>query len=367
MPQFTTSSDHRRSAVLRGARTVVVLVALTLVAALVPASGAGAGAGTAGGSRRDSSVCPLGPRLVPHCGGQVLTGAYVAPKAGESYSRAFARYETETGAPTQVVHFYYRGDRLFPNADEQKALRQGGVRRILYAAWKPDEGYTWRQVADGAADAMIRRQAEYLRQNWRERMFLTVHHEPENEVKDYPGSGYEARDYRAMFRHVEDVFAASGVTNVVWVMNYMGFERWALTDWFDDLYAGDAYVDWLAYDPYKTAGIGGQEGGFSSLVNQFYDGSDWRGFYRWARANHPGKPVMMGEWGVGERWDNPAWKPGLFRAIAKRLDRFPRLKALIYFDNDNADVAGNVSVDTTAASLAAFRGFLDSGKVATIG
>jgi len=349
---------------------MVAVLGLALLAGVTPGSSPSAhAASTLSTATTDpaGTTCPLSPRLVPRCGGRVLTGAYVAPKAGETYSRAFARYEQETGAPTQVVHLYYRGDRRFPNADEQQALRQGGVRRILFAAWKPDEGYTWRQVADGAADAMITRQADYLRENWNRKMFLTIHHEPENEVQDRAGSGYEARDYRAMFQHVEDVFDARGLDKVVWVMNYMGFERWALTDWFDDLYPGDRYVGWLAYDPYKTAGIGGQEGGFNSLVNQYYGASDWRGFYRWARAEHPGRPVMMGEWGIGEREGDPSWKPSLFRSIAKRLDRFPRLKALIYFDNDDADVAGNVSVDTTRDSLRAFRGFLDSGRVATIG
>ena len=32
--------------------------------------------------------------------------------------------------------------------------------------------------------------------------------------------------YRAMWRHTRDIFDAAGVTNVVWVMNYMGLENW---------------------------------------------------------------------------------------------------------------------------------------------
>jgi hypothetical protein len=371
--QFQQSHQTHRSTVqyvrhrLPGrAALVLVAAALALLAGLAPASlhaggSAASAASAAGGS------CALGPRLVPLCGQRVLTGAYVSPRSGETYSRAFDRFEQQTGAPTQIVHLYYRGARLFPSSDEQVALRQGGHRRILFAAWKPDDGYTWRQVADGKADAVLRQEADYLKANWRQKMFLTIHHEPENEVQERPGSGYRAEDYRAMFRHVEDVFDARGVSNVVWVMNYMGFERWAVSDWFPKLYPGRRYVDWLAYDPYKTAGLGGQDGGFGTLVNQYYGASDFRGFYRWARQHHPRRPVMLAEWGIGERSGAPQWKADLFRSISKQLDRYPALRALVYFDHDDADVAGNVSIDTSGASLDGFRAFVHSGVVASIG
>ena len=57
----------------RAARMVVLLVALALTAAVLPATGAGAAA--ARDHRRDSASCYLGYRLVPQCGGRVLAGA----------------------------------------------------------------------------------------------------------------------------------------------------------------------------------------------------------------------------------------------------------------------------------------------------
>lgn len=352
----------------RGARhlrayALAVMLGLALIGH-ASSSDAASGPG-ARSADRSAQTCRVDYRLVPTCPG-VLSGAYVSPHSGENYSLATARFERQSDARADVLHFYYRGDRMFPNADETAALSRGPGTRTLFAAWKPDDGYTWRQVANGAADARLIREAAYLRAHWTWKMFLTVHHEPENEVKDWPGSGYEAADYRAMFRHVEDVFDASGVTNVVWVMNYMGAQKWALASWYDDLWPGWRYADWIAFDPYKTSGLGGQDGGFASLVNQHWGSTSWRGAYRWAHQNHPYKPVMLAEWGIGERADQPSWKADFFRGIASRLDRFPRLKALIYFDNDAADVAGDVSVDTSTASLLGFRDFLSSGVVANI-
>ena len=345
------------------AHTVIVLsVVLSVVGVLVTTFLSTADAAPDRGDR----PCRLGQRLVPTCGG-VLAGAYVAPHAGESFGDAVARFEEESAHRAQILHFYYRGDRLFPSADEVEALDRGPRHHVLLANWKPDDGYTWRQVADGAADARLVREATYLQQTWSHRILLAVHHEPENEVRATPGSGYTALDYRDMFRHVVDVFREHGATRVNWVMNYMGAQKWALADWYPELWPGNRYVDWIAFDPYKTAGLGGQDGGFATLVNQYWGSTAWRGAYDWAHRNHPHKPVMLGEWGVGERSDDPTWKADFFRSIPSQLDEFPQLKALVYFDNDDADVAGNVSIDTTSQSLRGFRDYLGSESLARIG
>ena len=48
-----------------------------------------------------------------------------------------------------------------------------------------------------------------------EKVFFTVHHEPEDEVGSY-GS---IADYANMYRHIHDRFEAKGETNVVYVWN----------------------------------------------------------------------------------------------------------------------------------------------------
>jgi hypothetical protein len=117
----------------------------------------------------------------------------------------------------------------------------------------------------------------------------------------------------------------------VFVVNYMGFNGWA--SMVDELYPGNDVVDWIAYDPY----------GFKMHTDfgEFLDTSNksWPGFYSWATAKAPGKPIMLAEWG----WDlnkQPA-APEILDAGVPIIQRdFPMLKALVYWHDD----ADNFSV-----------------------
>ncbi|MCM0619952.1 hypothetical protein [Nocardioides bruguierae] len=396
MPRLTTTSPagtcasttihDRRTSTRRAPRALMLLVALGLVLTLLPAmlppgTGAaplaraadgqddGSAAASQGGTalRAAAGGCRLTKILVPRCRGGVLTGAYVQPRAGESWVHAVRRFERSSGGRLGTVHLYYRGDDRFPSDVQKQALRQGGQGpRLLFANWKVDDGYTWREVAQGDADQRIRAQARYLKSAWNRKMFLTVHHEPEDEVVDTKGSGYTALAYRAMYRHVVDVFEDEGVTNVVWVMNYMGFEGWHLKPWFHQLWPGARYVDWIAYDSYMSQDLGGYDpDGLRGLLNRHWS-SDWRGFYRWATHRHPHKPLMLGEWGLGERPGRPRWKGSFLRKMGNRLATAPRLKAMMYFDHDEAAIAGDVTIDTSARSLRGFRVLRRSDPVASV-
>src|SRR5207245_8574149 len=77
------------------------------------------------------------------------------------------------------------------------------------------------------------------------KVFITIHHEPENDVSGggsgcsglvYAGSSGTPYDYRAMWQNVRNRFDNIGATNVVWVMDYMNYPRWACL--VNDLYPG---------------------------------------------------------------------------------------------------------------------------------
>ena len=57
-------------------------------------------------------------------------------------------------------------------------------------------------------------------------MFLAIWHEPENDMKGC-GSGKTEADYAAMYRYDVTRLRSLGVTNAVFVMNYMGFSGWS--------------------------------------------------------------------------------------------------------------------------------------------
>ena len=51
-----------------------------------------------------------------------------------------------------------------------------------------------------------------------------------------------------MWNYVQDRFEALGVTNIVWVMNYLGYDGWDCL--FPELWPGNDRVDWITWDPY---------------------------------------------------------------------------------------------------------------------
>ena len=107
-------------------------------------------------------------------------------------------------------------------------------------------------------------------------------------------------------------------------MNYMGFAKWA--DVVDPLYPGDDVVDWIAYDPYGAEA----QNDIAHILNR-PNRTDWPGFYEWATAKAPDKPIMLGEWGINLLVQPIA--PEILTDAAGTIRRqFPMLKALVYWN-----------------------------------
>ncbi len=274
--------------------------------------------------------CGYSAKLVPNCG----RWWGVAPMAltRQPLQIALPKEERFAGRRMDIVHAYHTNGQLFPTAAERAVARAPGANRLLLLNWKPATDLSWRQVAQGAADARIDRLAAHIRSTFRQRFFLAIYHEPEDNVRQVPGSGYRAEDYAAMFRHVVARLRADKVTWAVTVMNYMGFVNWTARSWFPKLWPGNAYVDWIGIDPYGTgaAKTSYTANTFSTLINR--TGGSFPGFYTWATKTHPGKPMMLAEWGVGSAKGSYGGQARFFDNVAASLKDYPMLKALVYFD-----------------------------------
>ena len=168
---------------------------------------------------------------------------------------------------------------------------------------------------------------------------MNIYHEPEDNVKNWSGSGMTATDYRNMYRYVVNKLRAHGVTNAVYVWNPMGYYGWL--EYLDDLYPGHDVVDWMCYDPYATDN---RFPTFENLVNsQNRPGIGWPGSYNWLTNKAPGKPLMMCEWGVDLKSNtNPA--SVLDVDAAKIIAKYPMLKAVVYWNDIGV---GNYRIDDT--------------------
>lgn len=300
------------------------------------------------GIRPSAPDCEVTVRLVPSCG--VWWG--VAPEVftGRRPGRALERAEERMGRPADIMHVYHRGSELFPTAEERAIARDPAGRRLLLVNWKPSFDHTWAEIAGGAIDRRIDRLADHVRGSFPERFFLTVHHEPENDVRERPGSGMTAEDYSAMFRHVVLRLRQRGVTNAVTVMTYMGAPNWAAEPWFERLYPGDDVVDWVAMDPYADDRVRSFDGLVNKTREEF---AGWPGFYRWMQSRFPTKPIMIAEWGVFERRAEPGFKESFFSSVRREMRLYPQIKALVYFDSPRAP-RGDTRFDTTPGGLRTF-------------
>lgn len=277
---------------------------------------------------------------------------------GESWDQALGNFEEQMGRPAGIAHYYHRDGQLFPTASEIARAREPGKKRLLYLNWKPATDRSWAQVAAGdpTVNARIDKLSAHIKANYNEKFFLTIYHEPEDNVQPAAGSGYTAADYRAMFRYTVNRMRANGVSNAVFVMNYMGIPRWGTEPWFETLYPGDDVVDWIAEDPYSFGTNSEWRAQFGGMVNRREARyPSWPGFYTWATTQHPSKPIMLGEWGVDEIESDPGFKPAYFDNALDEMQRYPKVKAMVYWNQNEFDPVGKTRIDSTPAALAAYK------------
>jgi hypothetical protein len=307
---------------------------------------------TAAGAESGPRDCTVSRMLVPSCGlwWGVTPGAF----SGRPPQQALSIFERRTGRTADVFHYFHKGKQLFPTPIEIAIAREPGKRRRLLLNWKPDDGESWAKVASGSMDGHIDRLSAYIKRNYPERFWLVIHHEPEEEVRLKPGSGYTPADYSRMFRHVVQRFRGNGVKNALFTVAYRGYSNWTVKPWFMQLYPGADVVDWVAFDPYVKSA---QTPDLASLIDKaapLEHDQGYPGFYTWSQSHMPGKPLMMAEWGILHDHTTAADRVAFFRSVGAQIKNYPRLKALVYFEAPHGGL-GDSQVHTDRQTLKAFR------------
>jgi len=339
---FAVQSSAKKETRLRSAESGTGRPVLTLTT--TPAPKAALPAGT----------CVTNAKLVPSCG--VLWGAAAGGFTEERRDVEHRKWEKLSGRTATIFHAYHKGDQKFPTEAEIAMTRDPANPRVLLLNWRVEYGSTWAKVAAGKHDDRIDRFAARVKATYPEKFFLVLNHEPEDDVIARAGSGMTAKDFAASYRHVVKRLRAKGVTNVINVVAYMGNENWMAKSWWKDLYPGDDVVDWMGLDSYISAEKNYYHyGKFADLLDRAPTGGG-TGWYDWATTRHPGKPIMIVEWGVYHREHKIVDKSAQFNSVLPELAKRPAIKAISYFDAKN-DASGNrdISMNSSAKSLAAFR------------
>jgi hypothetical protein len=273
-----------------------------------------------------SGGCDLSADLVPSCG--VMFGAYPTSFGGANIDAEFNNFNSESGSTISIGHDYLRPGMTLSSGDVALAKTPGA---LLLVNWKPSNTWLSADGGDATVNAQIDAMAQSVKALGSTKIMMSIFHEPENDVSSgatncpttiYRGSAGTPAQYRAMWANVEARFAAQGVTNVVWSMNYMGYSAWNCM--VDDLWPGNSLVDWVLWDPYQTTSLG-----FAASVTSFYG--------ELTSLSDAAHDYLSKPWGLAEFGDNSSVDSNqeqFYSSVAKSLDsnQFPKLKLISLYD-----------------------------------
>jgi hypothetical protein len=314
--------------------------------------GGAAGIGGCGLARPHAAALPPEPvnctptaMLVNPCRPWFGAAANGNPGAGVSKIAQFDYVEKLVGRRLDIFRDYHSPPGTGPlgdlplNATEIQLARRPGT--YVDVNWKP--ATTWAQAGGGnaAVNSEIDRVAASIKSIAPHKVFLTLWWEPQHDVtggttcpvSPYATGGTPAQ-YIAMWRNVERRFAADGVSNVIWAMDYQAPANGQWDCLVPQLWPGNKLIDWVLYDTYSRNG----RGTWPATVGRFYnvlarDSSP--------RVNFDAKP-----WGVGEFGTCSNNNVGVARdfylqgAAAVVVNTYPRLKMYLAYDDTGGPQAG---------------------------
>ncbi|MDR7160627.1 hypothetical protein J2X42_003346 [Arthrobacter sp. BE255] len=220
-------------------------------------------------------------------------------------------------SPSMVL--FYKDFLQAPPIAELNAVRARGAVPLL--TWEPwawgggleQPAYSLDRITAGDFDARILEWGQALTA-WGQPVMLRFAHEMNGNW--YPWAegvnGNQAGDYVQAWRHVHDVVASTGASNVQWVWS-PNVPYWGSTD-LAGLYPGAGYVDIVALDGYNW----GTSAAWSSWVSPqdlFAPG------IAQLRGIAPGKPILIAETASSEAGGSKAtWNTDLVSYLAAQPD-----------------------------------------------
>jgi hypothetical protein len=264
-------------------------------------------------------------------------GAWVrwGPYTQANQIAALDMLQGQLGRRLDIVHTYVKWLGPFPTTSDQVALGQGSM---LLVSWAGTDSTA---VASGKLDSVIRQRAQEIKAIHRP-VFLEWRWEMDR--PNLRGIVGPPAEFISAWKHVRKVFAQERVRNVAWVWcpTAKGFAGAGSAPAY---YPGDNEVDWICADVYPGPG---PYRSFSEVAQPFL-----------AWASHHRKPVMIGEFGVPQRY-SPSQRAQWLRAAAQAVRDDPQVKALVYFDADAAAAASGMAIQPGTPPMQAFRAIADN-------
>lgn len=273
--------------------------------------------------------CSVSATLVPECG--VYWGIYSRRYGDQDTYVSATTWERTLGRRFDIVLKYFDfSGRLGPGQFPDRPMGALGDSRILLFDWESKIYSTgrmlrWADIAAGKYDeSVVVPQARRIKAYSRTVM-LGLDHEMDLTHADHG----TAAEYRAMYRHVREVFEKQGVRNVVWTWVTSGYLGEGNDERILSMYPGSDLVDWIGYDPYNfhTCHDTGWKT-FETTVDRFYD---------WSASHGLGnKPLLIQEYGTRFDTSDPEASRQWYEDIPGVLAERPRIKAIVRWDSDTS-------------------------------
>lgn len=299
-----------------------------------------------------ASSCTVSATLVNSCRPWIGAAVGGDPRASSSDKwQQFLYLEKITGRQLDVFHDYHPPGSDPLNADEISAIKRSNT--YAYINWKPASNWSSADGGNSTVNANIKKAADNIKTVAPHKVFLTVWHEPQNDVSggttcklSGKGNAGTPAQYRAMWQNVRNIFNSEGVNNVVWVINYQGYPAYDCM--IPELYPGNNLVDWVAFETY-AAGSQTMADRLAHAYGVLTNDTD-------STHNFTSKPWAVGEFGdCGDTASNSASNYQGYKAAFDQ-NKFPRIKMAMVFDSANGP--GGTSgclVDNSSAELSAWK------------
>lgn len=274
-------------------------------------------------------VCPREPTPLHEPPGQCLRFGVSTPSGPLAVDETASVTELVGVAPSVQLSFHDFA--AIPPIAQLDVVAGAGAASIL--TWEPwrhlggdgyDRGaFPMTSIVGGVFDDYLYRWADELRAHG-STVYLRFAHEPNGTWYPWSPTGGTPPDvYVAAWRHVHDLFASKGTSNVKWVwapnVPVAGEDRP-----FDAWYPGDEYVDVVGIDGYNWGtGTPGQ-----SWIgpSELFDSSLGR-----LREVAPGKPLLVTEVGSAEEG---GLKADWIGELVAYLDDEPGVAGFVWFEHD---------------------------------
>lgn len=331
------------------------------------------------GHALNSSACAVSAQLVNACrpwvgatvGGYSQAGSdtlsqlhYLNKRLNNPNVLTNPGQATTVSNKIDIAHVYHQqGSNLFSNS--VKNVLNDATFPYVFVNWKPlPAGYTWQDAGGGNATVnnYIKTGAQSVKALGSRKIFLTVWHEPENDVSSgncasnaSGASMGSPASYVAMWQNVRAIFNQEGVSNVVWVMNYMGYSKWNCL--VPMLWPGNSNVDWVVYDPYSGGGES-YSNGVQNLYSYLSQNSD-------SAHAYTSKPWGLAEHGYNNANGNSSESNAAtyWNQAKAAIDSYPNLKMYLVFDtnvNGTTQVGLTFGGQPSVTEQTAFNGFANA-------